>query len=325
MAEANTNNDQGGNGQAAVTAIQAREALADFYPDRKILDGIPDDKVVEHYTKAQAKFKPAGIWADNWRQELAGDKPDALKTLERFPTPKELYQSYASLRQQRDSGELKAVRPFPDKGTAEEQSAWRKDNGVPEKPEDYKVEPPKGVVIGEADKPFVDGFLKHAHASNMAQKDVNASIAWWGEERVRRQEEAAAQTADVKQKTEDALRTEWGNDYRVNMNRIKGMVDATVSSDNPELKASIMESITQNADFAKHYAMLAFQLNPQATMTPGDGGNAVDTIEQQIVAIEKTMGTAAYTKDERKQAELRNLYSAYERLSGHTWDKRQKK
>jgi hypothetical protein len=47
------------------------------------------------------------------------------------------------------------------------------------------------VVLGEADKPFIDGYLKYAHGKNMTNDQVNANVAWWGEERIRRQEAEA--------------------------------------------------------------------------------------------------------------------------------------
>jgi hypothetical protein len=61
------------------------------------------------------------------------------------------------------SGELKANVPFPEKGTDEEKAAWRKDAGIPDKPEAYDLKFEDGFVVGEDDKPMVDELPQAAH------------------------------------------------------------------------------------------------------------------------------------------------------------------
>lgn len=312
--------DQGGG--TAPDAVKAREALSQIYHDPKLLEGVDDATVLDRYGKASAAFKPQG-WGEDWRQRIAGENKEHLKTLERFTDPGAVFTSYAALRQQRDSGELKSNKPFPEKGTDAEKGEWRKDNGLPEAADKYEVKLPAGVVLGEADKPLVDDFKKHAYESNMSPSALNAAVGWWVSQRTAREAQAAEETKTRTTETEESLRAEWGPEYQGTMNRVKGLVDSLAGS--KELAESVMGSIKQNAAFAKMFGQMAFQLNPTGALTPGDGGNAQATIETQIAAIEKTMGTPAYTKDESKQSELRNLYGAYERLSGHPWDKRPRK
>lgn len=309
----------GGDGnKVQVDPTVAREALADLY-DPDTLKTMDDTRVTEVYGKASARFKPTTPWGDSWRTELAGDNKDALKTLERFPTPKEMYQSYASLRQQRDSGELRSVKPFPDKGTVEQQAAWRAENGVPAEAKAYEIKPPDGVVIGKEDEPYIESWKDFAHKRNMSPEAVNASVAWWAEERVRRQEEAATHQTEAKKTTEDALRTEWGAEYRGNMSKITGLIEATTAPEARDLRTSIMAAIETNPDFARHYAMLAYQLNPHGTLTGAGGGEQQQGVEDGLRAIDKIMNTAAYRKDAGKQSEYRRLLGQYERMTGNAW------
>src|SRR3546814_3644725 len=56
---------------------------------------------------------------------------------------------------------------LPIYATPEQIAEWRKEQGIPEKPEDYDLKFDNGLVIGEADKPLVAEFLKASHATNV--------------------------------------------------------------------------------------------------------------------------------------------------------------
>ena len=49
----------------------------------------------------------------------------------------------------------------------------------PEKPEDYNLDFGDGRVIGEEDKPIIEGFLQSAHERNMRPDEVKANIEWY--------------------------------------------------------------------------------------------------------------------------------------------------
>src|SRR3546814_8605810 len=66
---------------------------------------------------------------------------------------------------------------LPIYATPEQIAEWRKEQGIPEKPEDYDLKFDNGLVIGEADKPLVAEFLKASHATNVTPAQAKAQIA----------------------------------------------------------------------------------------------------------------------------------------------------
>tara|TARA_R110000868_G_scaffold142759_8_gene360220 strand:- start:625 stop:1608 length:984 start_codon:yes stop_codon:yes gene_type:complete len=321
--------DQGGQQQQeSFNPQEARSYLQNFGHS---VDRIPETELPTLYTTVKGNvdkmtqthvetaIKERGEFGPNWRQALAGEDADALKTLERMQHPKDVFKSYSELRTKLSKGELKSSSPFPEKGTDEQKAAWRAEQGIPTKPEEYQVKAPQGVVFGEDDKPYIDGFLKHAHSKNMTPAAVNDAISWWGEERARRQEAAAEATTDAKKATDDALHAEWGPEYRPTMNRIDNLLGATVADET--LRQGIKQSVATNPEFAKFMATVAFQLNPTSTLTPGDAGASVGSIEDGLKKIEGVMRSnrSAYNKDEKMQADYRNLLTGYQRLSGKAW------
>ena len=270
-------------------------------------------------THVETAIKERGEFGPNWRQALAGEDADALKTLERFQSPKEIYKSYSELRGKLSKGELKSATPFPDKGTDEQKAAWRAEQGIPAKPEEYQIKPPEGVVIGESDKPFIDGFLKHAHSKNMPPAAVNDAIAWWAEERTRRQEAAAQQTAEAKKKASDELHAEWGTEYRPTMNRVDGLLDSMVADG--ELKQSIKNAMEVQPGFAKFLANVAIQLNPTSTLVSGDAGAQIKSVSDWLTKADALMRSDRKQYNKTMANDYQKYAAAYQRQSGKEWGK----
>lgn len=253
-------------------------------------------------------------WPADWRTKLSPDGKHS-KTLDRFASPNALMDSYLALRQKLDSGELKANVPFPAKGTPEEQNAWRKSVGIPEKPEEYALKFADGLVIGDADKPIIDDFLKAAHGVNASPDQVNGLVKWYydhQEAEVAKREEA---DADYLQKNDDALRAEWGGEYRANVNMIKGLV-ATLPESVRDLFLNARlgdgNALLNNPDMARWLVSTARTLNPVATVVPGAGANVAGAIDDEIDHLEGLMkaNSPEYWKSEKNQARLRDLYDA---------------
>ena len=320
---------QGGTGGQQVDAATARAFVSQFVPDPKIIERLPEPDVIAYHgkvktavdTAVQNAIKERGEWGPDWKQRMAKDNPDALKTLERFNDPTAVWDSYAALRGKLSSGELKAVTPYPKDGTPEQQTAWRAEQGIPTDPKGYKVELPAGVVLGEDDQPYVDGFLQHAHKSNLPPQAVNAALTWWGEERARRAEAAAVANAQVKQETEDKLRSAWGEEFRPTMNRIQSLLDANLPAGS-ELRGKILNTVDTSAEFANLMASIATQINPVPSL-PGAGAESqVSSIGDWLSKADKMMRTdrkaynnSEYSRDYGKYA------TAYKSHTGKEWGK----
>lgn len=332
MAEAPAGQQSGGAGGPGgeapkVDPSTARAFVAQFLPDPKIGERWQDPEVLAYHGKVrtavdsavQEEIKKRGPFGTDWRQTLAGDNKDALPTLERFQEPRALLDSYLSLKSKISTGELKALTPYPDKGTDEQKAAWRTEQGLPATPKEYKVELPAGMVVGEADQPFVDGFLEFAHGRNMAPQAVSAALTFWGEERERRREVGATQAAALKQETEDKLRAEWGEDYRPTKTRITSLLDANLPAGS-QVRDQVLNTIDTNIDFAHLMANIATQLNPVPSL-PGMGAEGqVTSITDWLNKADKMMRTdrkaynnSEYSKDYAKYA------NAFKTHTGKEW------
>lgn len=318
-----------GGGEIQITPDIARTYLSDRVADPESLKTMAEPELVGMYTKSKPVYdkieaRAAEGATAKWREAIAGDDKAHLETLNRFASPKAMYDSYTALRTKVSNGELKAVTPFPDKGTPEEQTAWRQNAGVPDKPEAYEIKLPAGLELGEADKAPMDGFKKYAFENNLPASTVNSVVNWWAGARKEATEGAAARFEESKQQTAAILGKEWGADYNPNMNRIKGLLQQTLPSDEAgqKLNVSIMRAIETDPMFARHYAALALELNPAGALISGDRGATEGSITDELKKIDAMMVTnrAAYNKDDKAQARYRELLQGYEKLTGKGWN-----
>jgi hypothetical protein len=314
-----------------VAPQDARTFLTSFGHAEDALKGMPDPDVLKlhgtvngHFTKAveekvKAATANAPVFGEKWRETIAGDNQDAMKTLARFKDPGDIFKSYSELRAKMDAGELKFATAFPAKGTDAEKAAWRKEQGIPEAPDKYDLKFDNGLVIGADDKPIVDKYLAHAHSRNFTPDQVKENISWFlSDFKTMAEQERAEGTANLKRATEDKLREAWKGDYRMKRTAVENLLAGKVKSDS-DIHKLILASVDTNADFAQFLADVALDLNPATTVVPaGDGaaGQLVN-IEAEIASIEKFMRTnrADYNKDEKKQARYRDLLAAKDTMT----------
>jgi hypothetical protein len=254
----------------------------------------------------------------DWRARMAGDDADLAKFLGRHASEQAAVKEFKKLHGEIRSG--KFIKPLSDDPSESEIKAYREQVGVPEKPDGYLDKLADGLVVGDADKPFVEKFLADMHAVNAPPKDVNAALGAYY--KIVEEQTAAATEADkaAKSASEDALREEWGGDYRRNINVVDGFLET--------LDADVREAVTNgygpdgvslgnNAAFVKWLAKLALDANPLATVVPGTGAAQASSIQDEIDKIEKTMreNRAAYNADTKMQARYLELLTAQEKLA----------
>ena len=256
-------------------------------------------------------------WPTDWRKEFAAGDEKAVQRLERFAAPPDIFKSYRALEQRISSGELRAAVPFPEKGTDEQKAAWRSEQGLPEAPDKYKLDLPAGFVIGEADQPIVKDFLQSAYDSNMPPQAVNRAVNWFFQNRDKQLAQIKEAEAEAQKGTEDALRIEWGNDYRKHDAVLDGFLAETVSDE--KMRADLGKARRQNPEFAKWMLGVALQLNPAGTVLPGSGIHATQGIADELANLKKMMGdrSSEYWRGnaaEKHQSRYRELLSAQARL-----------
>ena len=303
---------------------QAREYLSTYGHAPDSLKSLPDPDVLALHgsvMKARQKELDEHVKSHDskWRERLAGDDKDAMQTLGRLTDQGQLWKSYNELRTKMAKGELKQQTPFPEKGTTEEQVAWRKDRGIPEKPEAYDTTLENGVVIGEDDKPMVNSFLKFAHSKNIPQPEAKGMLQWYfGEFLANEQKAISEQKSQREQETKAALQESWGGDYKRHMVAVDNLIAKYVQKDGDksDLAKRIKNAVAQDAGFTQLLASLAYEIDPATSISGITGTDSMKGIETRLAEIDKFMRTnrAAYNKDEKMQAEYRDLLAAKQKL-----------
>lgn len=305
---------------APTTAASAAPATTTAAPTTATADA---PKTALTSTGDDGKGAPAGsAWREDWRDAMAAADPASRQRLERMQSPEAVWTSYRALEQKLSSGEYKPTLPADAK--PEEVAAWRTANGIPDKPEGYLEKLPAGLVIGDADLPVVQDFLAVAHADNATPKQAHNFIQWhYKNQEAQGAKQAEADTAYLAA-TEDALRAEWGPEYRANQTATVALIQTLAPKGVLEkLNGARMDGgggrmLLADADVMRFMAGLAREINPAATVVPGAGASAGAGIAERKQAMEKMMGDrgSEYWKGPKAaamQAEYRQLIEAEQR------------
>lgn len=162
---------------------------------------------------------PADFPAD-WREKMAtgaDGKVDAkaLERLKRFPSPAELGRSYLAADAKINSGKINNDEPMPDPAKDPEGAkAWRAARDIPADATGYVIPEEVQKRLVDEDKPILANYTAEMHKAGMPQKYVQQGVAWYvGLVEAQAAEQEAADKAAASE-TEEALRTEWGSDFK---------------------------------------------------------------------------------------------------------------
>lgn len=322
--------DGGGNGSDDVgkggdfDAQAARTFLSDFVD-------VPNDAKEEDLKKLQERISRAlekhgkgkggdQPWSDRWREAIANGDQKVLKRLQRFKDPSALFTSYHELESTLSGGGY--IKPLGKDATEEEIRTYRAKLGIPDKFEAYlDTQEFQDLKLAEEDKPIVHDFLENvAHRVHMPPALARQAVQWLKDmsearvEEIRRLDEEAARKAD------DLLRDEWGRDYRGNMNAIHNLLSRAPQEVQDARLADARlpdgTALFNHPGVLKWLSALENEINPASRVLPSGGGSDLKTVEGRIAEIEEVMRAdrAKYNRDERMQAELRELYAAREKL-----------
>lgn len=262
-----------------------------------------------------------GYWPDDWRQKYAGEDEGKLNRLSRYASPDAAMDALLAAQDRIRQGEVK--QPFPVDGTEEEQNAWRENNGLPATPEDYDLSFDNGLVIGDDDKEFVDGYLKYAHETNQTTDQVKANLQFYYENMEKQQEERYEQDKRIAADTNEKLREMWGGEYKAHKNAIQSMLDGIPEESREAFAAARLADgtpVLSDPNILNWLLNQALEINPASTIVPA-GGNQMASIEDEIATLENMMGDrqSEYwkgAKAESNQERLRKLYSARDKMKG---------
>ena len=303
---------QGGEGAGAQGgAAQWFDSFEDIKADPALLEAAGKFK-----SPAEALKAIGTDFGDKWRERMAGEDADKVERLQRYQSPKALAEALFAAQDKIRSGSLKAQ--LPKDANEQEIVEYRKANGIPETPAGYLEKLPDGLVIGEDDKPIFESFVASLHAENADPKIAHAAVKWYND--FVEQQEAAVTEADTaaKRATEDALRLEWGSDYRTNINVLQSYLDtmpAAISEVLRDARDSGGKALFNDPEFVQWLVGHAREVNSVSTLVGAGGSPPGKSLDDEISGIEKFMRTnrADYNRDQKMQDRLLQLYGAREK------------
>ncbi len=241
--------------------------------------------------------KPApnadGVWAESWREAYAGEDKAKLSVLQRYASPKAVMDALFSARETISKAAHK--QQLPKDATPEQIAEYRKANGIGESPEKYLENLPEGVVFGDAEKPYIEPFLKEMHDLNAHPSLVQKALQSYVAVQERQKQEIAENDLAATEQAQTELKAEYGPEYKRNMTVVNEFVEANFPQD---VKALFLQSrlgddkgtpLFADARVIRSLVQVARSLNPLGTPTGGQGMDNMGAIETQLQSYEKQM------------------------------------
>jgi hypothetical protein len=201
---------------------------------------------------------PAGETPWSWDKYTKDEDLGWVQT-KGYKTPQDL------IKAARSSEQLIGLEKLPIPKDEKDAEGWNrvyKRLGMPEKPEDYKLELPEGT-----DKTFVDRMAKMMHANGVSQKAAASLakeyMAFGTEQQTRQQAEQQSQyTRDL-----DALKVQWGQATEKEVSVAQQGIDAFCG----EGQLEKMKAALGPAETLRFFNKLGNELR-EAKRVDGDGG-----------------------------------------------------
>lgn len=255
-------------------------------------------------------------WADTWKEDWAGDDEAKTNHIGRYASPTDAFNSGYAANLKIASGDYKKTEVFPDKGTDDEKSTWRTNNGIPESAEKYEFE-----GYDEGYKGDLESLAQTAFDSNMSPDAAKTAMDWHIDQQQLEMDALTDSDNSANETTEDLLRTEWGDGYRGNMNKIHGLLDTAPEGVKEDILGARLASgvpLGSDPNALKFLINLALIQNPTTTIVPS-GGNMIDSINDEILELEGMMGnkTSKYNRgpeSEKLQGRYRELIAARDNI-----------
>lgn len=277
-------------------------------------DGSPQPPAATAQDAPQAEKPVMPDWPDDWREKLAGGDEKALKRLGRFASPAGIFKSFRELESKFSRGELAPKAPeLPENATPEQIEAYRKATGVPIDGK-YDTALGEGFNWADGDQAVLEDFQKAAHEMNMPQGEFKKALAWYADYQQRQVDAMAERDNSTWAQTEDSLRKEWGQEYRLNENLIKSFLTANFPEEVVNKLATARDAygtkILADREVIQGLVAIARELNPVPTLAPSASGDKLNSIGERKAAIEGMMAqgrTGPYWSGPNAQA-LQNEY-----------------
>lgn len=248
-----------------------------------------------------------GYWPEGWQKEMAGEDEKELKQVSRYASPQDVWKKARALEQRLSSGELKPALPKEPKPA--ELASWRKDNGIPEKPDGYDL---KGIEIPKEDKEVIGGIVAKLHEKNATQEVVRAALTSYYDTQASQTEARLSKDEEQRVGALDSLNREYGGQFRRNINLLEGTLAKFPKSVQDLMKKARLSDGTamfNHPDVIRGFVALSLENNPAGILAPAGNGDLAQTALAQYEQIQKdkVSDRKAFNKDTAKQELERNL------------------
>ena len=283
-----------GKATAAAPAADAKPAgkapaapASDFLYDDG--DDVDDDEGAE--PEDTDKSDKASI-PDQWRELFAGGDEKALARLKRFGGPQGVIKSLLAAEHKIRSGEYKKI-PGAD-ATDEEKAAWRKELGVPDKPDGYKVPDVEGHKWLDEDKPIINTFLQQLHGADASQAVIDKMLSTYATITTAQKEAVANKDRSDLVAIRDHMRDQHGPEFR----SIDRLMNRALND--PELMPDGLGDLLKSARgpdgtkliatpaMANWLAQLALDNYGAGAMVTGDGETTISSREEELVNMRQS-------------------------------------
>ena len=278
-------------------------------PDDK-RDGKADTETAEQKTERERLAADA-----QWRDRLADrilnplkDKLSAAKfdkrreqvltQLKRYKSMDDAVLSGFSAQEKLRSGDHKKP---PEDGDDAAVAAWRKENNIPEKPDDYTIPQVAGYEFTDKDKPVIEAFRSAAHTANLTQAQAKALVEWKiGEDlKIQADYEATTKRQDKadKEACHDAIRSEFGiAEFKPNMEIAKrlmeddkvfgeGMLPLFAAARYYDTETGAWRRLTSNSQIMRGLIGLALDRYGEGADVPTDGRSSSANREAELIKM----------------------------------------
>lgn len=246
---------------------------------------------------------PPTALPENWRDLGAAGNAERLAELGRYKSFEAVVDSLIETKKKVRDGSRDAD-PMPAADKVDELKAWREKHGVPADPTGYKTEAYAPKLTAE-DKPAIDSFLAAAHKAGKGQDFIDTGLAWytgWAEE-----QQTLLNANDTKDKTtaEDALRSEWGTEYRNNLSFAGEMMRSLIPDvDFSEARLPDGRKVGSVPELVKMFLEVGLATRGHGAFSTGEKAQQTQTRIAQIEEIirgpdanEKYFGNPALMKE----------------------------
>lgn len=292
--------DDGGDDDAGADKAAGKDGAKDDAADKaadKSGDKKADDKAPETEDEKRERLAADAQWRDRIADKVLAPLKDKLSA-KKFEQRREQLINQLKRAKSVDDAIISGVlaqeklragihkRPDPE-SSAEEQATWRKENNIPDGPDQYAIPAVPGHTWSDKDQPTIDAFRSTAHGVNLNQEQVNALVNWhvMEQQRVAEETDSALKRHDAEDREAcyDQIRSEFGvREFKPHMAVFKRLVEDSdvFGEDNAEkimgarywdADAGIWRRLTSIPGVARGLIGLALDRYGDVSMPSGDG------------------------------------------------------